>query len=179
MNSPFKVPEWYDPDKNIIIDLDWDSSDVFEARDTVRGDKVPCVVGINGVRIHAIETRWGKKAYFGKDGLDEDNNLILDPASKYKYYKIPRLARFGRSISLYDKVLCDYNSYKWVVFDVDESAGRYKCTNGFEYRWFERGDINLIESLTPPKTIKEQIKCVLNKIARTKIIRAITGLFVG
>lgn len=82
--------------KNLIIDLDWDSSDVFEAQDTVRGDKVPCVVGINGVRIHAIETRWGKKAYFGKDGLDEDNNLILDPASKYKYYKIPRFARFGR-----------------------------------------------------------------------------------
>ena len=58
MNLLFKVPEWYDPDKNIIIDLDWDSSDVFEAQDTVRGDKVPCVVGINGVRIHAIETRW-------------------------------------------------------------------------------------------------------------------------
>lgn len=66
MKLPFKVPEWHDPDKNIIIDLDWDSSDVFEARDTVRGDKVPCVVGINRFRIHAIETRWGKKGLFWK-----------------------------------------------------------------------------------------------------------------
>lgn len=179
MNLPFKVPEWYDPDKNIIIDLDWDSSDVFEAWNVFYGERVPCVVGINGFNIHTVETRWGKKARFRKDGLDEDNNLLLDPASKYKYYKIPRFARFGRSISLYDKVLCYYNSYKWVVFDIDESAGRYKCTNGFECRWYSKKDLMLIKSLTPPKTIKEQIRCILNKIARTKITKAITGLFVG
>lgn len=179
MKLPFKVPEWHDPEGNVIERLYATEGDVYEAWDVFRGERVPCVVGINGFNIHAVETRWGKKAYFGKDGLDEDNNLLLDPASKYKYYKIPRFARFGRSISLYDKVLCDYNSYKWVVFDIDESAGRYKCTNGFEYRWYSKKDLTLIESLTPLKTIKEQIRCILNKIARTKIIRAITGLFVG
>lgn len=31
MNSPFKVPEWYDPEDNIVRDLNWENGDVFEA----------------------------------------------------------------------------------------------------------------------------------------------------
>lgn len=44
MNSPFKVPEWYDPDKNMTRTLDWDQYDVFEAWDLITGEVIPCVL---------------------------------------------------------------------------------------------------------------------------------------
>ena len=182
MNLQFKVPEWYDPDGNVIERLYATEGDVYEAWDVFRGEKIPCIIGYKFVGMGAVDAKWCRKVRFGKDGLDEDNHLLIDPDSKYQYHKISRIARFvefGRSLSKFDKVNCEFNYHTWVIVDYDEDRDRYKCVNGTEYRWFERGDITLIESLTPPKTIKEQIKCILNKIAHTKIMRAITGLFVG
>ena len=178
MSLQFEVPEWYDPNKNLIIDLDWNTSDVFEAWNVITGERIPCVVGSNSLRLHATETKWGDKVIFGKDGLDEENHLLLDPTSKYHYHKIPRFARIGRSLQMYDKVKWEYSSYIWIIIKEDEDSRTVKVTNGFDYRWFDKDKLTLIESLTPPKTIKEQISCVLNKIARTKIITAISGLCV-
>lgn len=177
--SKFEVPEWYDPNKNLIIDLDWNTSDVFEAWNVITSERIPCVVGSNSLRLHATETKWGDKVIFGKDGLDEENHLLLDPTSKYHYYKISRIARFGRSLQLYDKVDWEYSSFIWIIIKEDEDHRMVKVTNGFDYRWFDKDELTLIESLSPPKTIKEQISCALNKIARTKIITAISGLFAG
>ena len=59
------------------------------------------VVGSNSLRLHATETKWGDKVIFGKDGLDEENHLLLDPTSKYHYHKIPHLARIGISLQMY------------------------------------------------------------------------------
>lgn len=54
--SKFEVPEWYDSNKNLIIDLDWNTSDVFEAWNVITGERIPCVVGSNSLRLHATET---------------------------------------------------------------------------------------------------------------------------
>lgn len=177
MNSPFKVPEWYDPEDNIVRDLNWENGDVFEAWDLITGEVIPCVVGFVGISLRAVETRWGGKVCFNYTGSDADNHLVIDPNSKYKYFKISRYARIGRAVQKYDKVEYAYNSFTWVVYDIFDD--KVKATNGLEYRIFDIDKITIIESLTPPKTIKEQIKCILNKIAHTKIMKAITGLFVG
>ena len=177
MNSLFKVPEWYDPDKNMVRTLNWDQYDVFEAWDLVTGEVIPCVVGFVGISLRAVETRWGKRVCFSCAGSDADNHLVIDPNSKYKYFKISRYARIGRTVQKFDKVEYAHNLFTWVVFDIFDD--KVKVTNGVEYRIFDKGDITIIESLTPPKTIKEQIKWVLNKIAHTKITKVITGLFAG
>ena len=173
----FKVPEWYDPDKNMTRVLDWSQYDVFEAWDLITGEVIPCVVGFVGISLRAVETRWGKRVCFNYTGSDSDNHLVIDPNSKYKYFPISRYARIGRTVQKFDKVEYEYNLFTWVVYDIFDD--RVKATNGIEYRIFDKDKITIIESLTPPKTIKEQIKCILNKIARTKIIKVITGLFVG
>ena len=177
MNSLFKVPEWYDPDKNMVRTLTWDQYDVFNAWSLITGEVIPCVVGFVGISLRAVETKWGKRVCFNYTGSDADNHLVIDPNSKYEYFPISRLARIGRPVQKFDKVEYEYNSFTWVVYDIFED--RVKATNGLEYRIFDKDKITIIESLTPPKTIKEQIKCILNKIARTKITKAITGLFVG
>ena len=41
MNLPFKVPGWYDPDKNMTRSLDWGQYDVFEAWDLITGEVIP------------------------------------------------------------------------------------------------------------------------------------------
>lgn len=177
MNSPFKVPEWYDPDKNLVRTLTWDQYDVFEAWDLVTGEVIPCVVGFVGISLRAVETRWGRKVCFNYTGSDADNHLVIDPNSKYHYYKISRYARIGRPVQKFDKVEYAHNRFTWVVYDIFDD--KVKATNGIEYRIFDKDKITIIESLTPPKTIKEQIKWVLNKIAHTKITKVITGLFAG
>lgn len=179
MNSQFKVPEWYDPENNIIGRLDAQEGDVFKAWNIFTGERIPVVTSYKLFGMGAVETKWCHKVRFGKDGLDEENHLLLDPDSKYRYYKISRFARLGRPLQKFDKVTYDYNYYTWVIVDFDEDRNQYKCVNGVEYRWFKKKELTIIESLTPPKTIKEQITCILNKIARTKIMKAITGLFVG
>ena len=177
MNSLFKVPEWYDPDKNMTRALDWVQYDVFEAWDPITGEVIPCVVGFVGISLRAVETRWGRRVCFNYTGSDADNHLVIDPNSKYHYYKISRYARIGRTVQKFDKVECEYNFFTWVVYDIYDD--KVKVTNGVESRTFDIGKVTIIESLTPPKTIKEQIKCILNKIARTKTIKVISGLYAG
>ena len=177
MNSPFKVPEWCDPDKNMTRTLNWDQYDVFDAWDLITGEVIPCVVGFVGISLRAVETRWGKRVCFNYTGSDADNHLVIDPNSKYHYYKISRYARIGRTVQKYDKVEYECNLFTWVVYDIYDD--KVKVTNGVESRVFDMDKVNIIESLTPPKTIKEQITCILNKIAHTKIMKVITGLFVG
>jgi hypothetical protein len=177
MNLQFKVPEWYDPEGNVIERLYATEGDVYEAWDVFRGEKIPCIIGYKFVGMGAVDAKWCRKVRFGKDGLDEDNHLLIDPDSKYQYHKISRIARIGRTVQKFDKVEYEYNLFTWVVYDIFDD--KVKATNGIEYRIFDKDKITIIESLTPPKTIKEQIKCILNKIAHTKIMRAITGLFVG
>lgn len=177
MNSQFKVPEWYDPDKNMTRTLSWNQYDVFEAWDLITVEVIPCVVGFVGIKLRAVETRWGRRVCFNYTGSDADNHLVIDPNSKYHYYKISRYERIGRTVQMFDKVEYEYNFFTWVVYDIFDD--KVKVTNGVESRIFDKDKITIIESLTPPKTIKEQIKCILNKIAHTKIMRAITGLFAG
>ena len=179
MNSPFKVPEWYDPEDNIVRDLYWENGDVFEAWDTITGDKVLCVVGTVSFRIHAVESKHCSRCYFERDGLSEESQLLIDPKSRYEYYEISGFARHNREIQPFDRISVNYRFNKWVVLEINKRDKTVKATNGFECRWFNFDCITIEESITPPKTIKEQIKCILNKIAHTKIIKAITGLFVG
>ena len=181
MRLPFKNPDWYDPEKNFIVDLDWRSSDVFEAWDTITGERVPCVVGSNFIRLYATDARWGNKVVFENDGLCEEHHLLIDPDSLYQYYPISRYARFieRRKVQLYDKVEVDYSIHKWIVYKIDERSQKVSVTNGDSRRAFEISEIEIVESLTKPKTFKEQIKCVLSRIAHTKIIKAITGMFAG
>lgn len=180
MNLPFKVPEWYDPNSNIVRDLNWEAGDVFEAWDTITGAKVRCVVGTLSFRIHAVESKHCSRCYFERDGLSEESQLLIDPKSRYEeYHEISGFARYNGEIQPFDKIGVNYRFNKWVVLEVDKRDKTVKATNGFGCRWFSFDCITIEESLTPPKTIKEQIKCILNKIAHTKIIKAITGLFVG
>lgn len=178
-HNSFKVPDWYDPDKNIVRDLDWESGDVFEAWNTITGDKVRCVVGTVSFRVHAVESKHCGRCYFERDGLSGESQLLIDPKSRYEYHEISGFARRNREIQLFDKISVNHRFLRWVVLEIDKRDKTVKATNGFECRWFSFDCITIEESLTLPKTIKEQIKCDLNKIAHTKIMKAITGLFVG